>query len=103
LLKQGKTKSKEHSEQSGYWRGGIVSSVNFSTTFWDVMEGEAWVARAWVEEMGEVTAWVVFVAVVITAWNWGVLDTDWGKAASEVLGMTWGEVVVYMLRIWDIE
>ena len=68
--------------------------MNLSTTIWDVMEGEAWV-----EEMGEVTAWVVFVAVVITAWNWGVLDTDWGKAASEVLGMTWGEVVVYMLRI----
>ena len=55
-----------------------------------VAEGEAGVATAWVEEMGMDTAWVVDVAVVITAWLGGgaMVDTAWeeitGKGADTV-------------------
>jgi hypothetical protein len=71
MFKQGMTKTSLHFEQSGYWRGGMVSSLNLSTTVCGVMEGEAWF-----EDLGEETAWVVFFAVK-TAWTWAVVDTAW--------------------------
>ena len=62
----------QHSEQSEYSRGGIVSIVYFS--FRVVLEEEAGVATAWVEEIGVDTDCVVVVAVVITGCG-AVVDT----------------------------
>ena len=46
---------------------------------WFELDGEAGVATAWVEKMGVGTAWVVVVAVVITACIGGkaMVDTGW--------------------------
>ena len=52
-----------------------------------VVEGKAGVTTAWMEEMGMATAWVVDVAVVITAWLGGgagaMVDTAWEEITEK--------------------